>query len=113
MRKSSIHFDITLDKNNYPDKIKWNATDNPNGHGLSETTALNISLWDPEQKHSMRIDLWTKDMPVEEMKKFYIDMIGGMSQSILNATGDTFISKEIKQLADKLAQHLIDTAKNQ
>jgi len=113
MSKSSIHFDIILDKNNLPDKIKWNATDNPGGNDPEETKALNISLWDPEQKHTMRIDLWTKDMPVDEMKKYYVDIIGGMSQSILNATGDTFMSEEIKQLADKLVQHLINAQKNQ
>lgn len=113
MRKSNIHFDIILDNNNLPDKIRWSATDSPKGNEPAETKALNISLWDPEHKHTMRIDLWTKEMPVDEMKRFYVDMIGGMSQSLLNATGDTFMSEEIKKLADKLARHLIDNTQNQ
>jgi gliding motility-associated protein GldC len=113
MRKSNIHFDIALDEENIPDKITWSATDNPTGDGTSETKALCISLWDPDHKHTMRIDLWTRDMPVEEMKKFYIDMLGGLSQSLLSATDDTYMSEEIKHLADKLAQHLIEDLKNQ
>ncbi len=110
MRSSNIHFDITLDDENIPEKILWSATDNPENDGPSETKAICISLWESERKRTMRLDLWTKDMPVEEMRKFYVDMIGGLSQSIFTATGDDFMSEEIKKLADRLARHVVDTA---
>ena len=71
MKKSEIHFDIQLDDNNIPDDITWNATDKPGD--ADHTKAISIAVWDDAEKNTMRLDLWTKDMPVHEMKKFYID----------------------------------------
>ena len=105
MKKSEINFTIELDKENVPEKILWQATDNVSDQP-EETKSLAISLWDHKQKNTLRIDLWSKDMPVHEMKRFYVDTIGGMAQSILNATGDEFISQEMNALCEKLVEHL-------
>ena len=105
MKKSTIQFTIQLDSNNVPEKIEWDATDKPES-GLSETKAITISLWDHQQKNTMRIDLWAKDMPVEDMKRFYIDCVGGLSQSVLSATGDEFMANEMTVLCDRLARYL-------
>ena len=110
MKKSTIQFTIELDANNVPEKIEWDATDKPES-GLSETKAIGIALWDHQQKNTMRIDLWAKDMPVEEMKRFYIDCIGGLSQSVLSATGDEFMASEINTLCDRLAKHIQESGK--
>ena len=45
-------------------------------------------------------------MPIDDMKRFYIDCIGGFSQSILNSTGDEFMASETNALAEKLAEYL-------
>lgn len=105
MKKSSIQFSIELDQNNIPDRILWDATDKPDP-GLTETKAISVALWDHKQKNTLRIDLWTKDMPVVEMKRFYIDCLGGFAQSALTATGDEFISNEINALCEKLVKHI-------
>ena len=105
MRKSEIKFTISLDEGNVPEKITWNASDKPED-SPSETKSIAISLWDQEQRNTMRIDLWTKEMPVDDMKRFYIDCLGGMAQSILNSTGDEFMSTELNALCDKFVKHL-------
>lgn len=105
MKKSTINFEIELDKENIPEKIMWDATEKPED-GPAETSAINISLWDPNERNTMRIDLWTKEMPVDEMKRFYIDCLGGMAQSILNSTGDEFMASEMNALCDKLVEHI-------
>ena len=104
MRRSTILFKIDLDDNNLPDKITWKASDTQNIE--SNTKAVAVSLWDPEQQNTLKIDLWTKDMRVEEMDKFLVDTLGGLSQTMLNATGDTFISNSINTLCDRLATHI-------
>ncbi len=109
MKKSTIQFNIELDSNNVPEKIEWDATEKPES-GLSETKAISINLWDHQQKNTMRIDLWAKDMPVEDMKRFYIDCVGGLSQSVLSSTGDEFIANEMNALCDRLAKHLQKTS---
>ena len=105
MKKSTIHFTVELDENNIPDRILWDATDKPEP-GVSETKAISVSLWDHSQKNTLRIDLWAKDMPVDEMKRFYIDCIGGLAQSALTATGDEHIANELNGLCERLVQHL-------
>lgn len=104
MTKSEIKFTIELDSNNVPEKIEWSASET--GDKLSETKTISLSLWDGDQKNTMRIDLWTKDMPVDEMKRFAVDCIGGMAQTIMNSTGDEFMTSEINKLCDTLVEHL-------
>ena len=105
MKTSEINFKVELDSNNVPEKIWWNATEKPEA-GQSETKSISISLWDHTQKNTMRIDLWSKEMPVEEMKRFYIDCLGGLAQSILSSTGDEQMSGEINTLCERLAKQI-------
>lgn len=105
MKKSTIQFSVELDSNNIPEKILWDATDKPEP-GFTETKSVSISLWDQAQKNTLRIDLWSKDMPVDDMKKFYIDCMGGLGQSLLNATGDEHMANEIHTLCEKLVKYL-------
>ena len=110
MKKSTIQFTIHLDDDNTPEKIEWDATDKPE-EGFSETKAISIALWDQLQKNTMRIDLWAKDMPVDDMKRFYIDCIGGLSQSVLTSTGDEHMAAEMDALCDRLATHVRESLK--
>ncbi|UII20974.1 gliding motility protein GldC [Fulvivirga ligni] len=105
MKKSEINFTVELDADNIPERIKWDATEKPDGQ-IDDTKSISVSLWDDVQKNTMRIDLWTKDMPVDEMKRFYVDCLGGMAQTILRSTGDEFMSTEINDLCEKLVEHL-------
>jgi gliding motility-associated protein GldC len=105
MKKSAINFTVHLDQNNIPEKILWDATDKPDPE-QSETKSISIALWDERQKNTLRIDLWTKDMPVNEMKRFYIDCLGGLAQSMLSATGDEVMASETNALCEKLVQRL-------
>lgn len=105
MKKSEIKFSIELDKDNIPEKILWNADDKETSED-SEAKAISLSIWDHNQKNSLRIDLWTKEMPMDEMKRFYVDAIGGLAQSILNSTGDEYMASEMNNLCDNLVEHL-------
>lgn len=104
MKKSMIAFEIDLDQNNLPEKITWRASDSKNAE--NNTKAIAISLWDPFQNNTMKIDLWTKDMRIDEMDKFLVDTLGGLAQSMLTATGDSYISNSITDLCDKLVSHI-------
>ncbi len=106
MNHSKIIFDVELDKENIPTKINWSATDNLSGEKLKETKAVSISLWDHVEKQSLRIDLWAKDMPVDEMKMFYIECLAGLGDSIKRATDDDEMTHQIHELCEKLAKHV-------
>ena len=109
MSKSQIIFDVELDKDHVPEKITWRATDNPQGDSPIESKAVSIALWDHMQKNSLRIDLWAKDMPVDEMKKFYIECMAGLGDSIKRSTGDEEMTQQIHDLCEKLVEHVNKT----
>ncbi len=104
MRKSSIHIDVTLDQQNIPEEISWHASDNP---GQVETTkSFALSFWDSENSAIMRIDLWTKDMLVGEMKRFFLQSLGGMNETLQSATNDQEWYEEVEKTIQKLAERL-------
>ena len=104
MKKSEIYFSIALDENHVPEAISWRATDA--GEKIHFAKAINIALWDREEPGTMKIDLWTKDMPVTEMKRFYIDTIGAMAESLNTATNDDVMVSKMRTLCEELVQHL-------
>ena len=112
MKKSEIRFTIELDPQNIPEKIYWEATDNPN-EGIEETKAIAIALWDHYHKGTLKIDLWSKDMDVAEMKRFYIEAIGGMAETLLRATGDQKMADEIENTCRNLTKHVEEELKRE
>jgi gliding motility-associated protein GldC len=105
MKKTTINFSIELDNQNIPEKITWQAQD-MNPEQPETTHAIGVSVWDHKQKNTLRIDLWTNELTVDEMKRFVIESMGGFAQTVLNATGDEFMSSEINLLCDKLVEHV-------
>lgn len=112
MRDSEINIRVQLDKENIPEKIYWNATDKDQ-QGEEETKSFSLSIWDHHNQSTLRIDLWNKEMPVDEMKRFYVDCLGGLAQSVLNSTGDEFMSTAMNRLCEKMVKHLEEEAKRQ
>ncbi len=104
MKKSEIFVSIALDDQKIPEAISWRATDA--GEKIHFAKAINISLWDRDEAGTMKIDLWTKDMPVDEMKFFYIDTIGAMAQSLLTATNDEVMAQKMRKLCEELSNHV-------
>ena len=64
---SEITLTVTMDENRIPEKLHWNA---PMSVERMESKLLSV-LGQQSQK-ALRIDLWTKDMPLDEMKLGFI-----------------------------------------
>ncbi|RRQ46515.1 gliding motility protein GldC [Chryseobacterium sp. SC28] len=101
MRKTKITVDIELDDNHVPEKMTWNAQDG--GVENQETKAVMISVWDEKTSEALRIDLWTKDMPVDHMKRFYHQIIISLGQTYLRATGEEDVSQWLEEVAEDFA----------
>ncbi|HWR33652.1 MAG TPA: gliding motility protein GldC [Chitinophagaceae bacterium] len=85
MKKSSIIIDVMMDENRVPDSISWNATDTSVENG-QKAKAMMISFWDGAEKTALRIDLWTKDMMVDEMADFFYQTMMTMADTYGRAT---------------------------
>lgn len=93
MKTTELTFKVTVDENNLPVNISWEAAD---AGEKSECKSVMIALWDAKENNTLRIDLWTKDMMVDEMKKFYHQNIMTLTDTYIRATGDNQTADMIK-----------------
>ena len=103
-KKSKIEISVELDDNKIPEKIFWSATDA--GIENSHTKATFLSVWDSEKKESLRIALWTKDMPLDEMKIFFYQILTSMSATYKRATQDEKMYQTMLDFCDYFAEKL-------
>ena len=54
----------------------------------------------------MRMDLWTKDMPVDEMKQFFHQTLVSMADSFEKATNDEKMSATMRDFCAYFAEKL-------
>ena len=103
MKTSEIKFTITLDDNKIPEAIQWEASDS-GIEGRKECKATMITVWDAKENTTLRIDLWTKDMPIDQMNRFFYENLMTMADTYQRATNDTNLSLEMKKFADHFAK---------
>lgn len=101
---SEIKFVVELDENRIPEKLKWSAQDG--GIDNEEAKAMMVSIWDSKALETLRIDLWTKDMPVDEMKQFFHQTLVAMSDTFKRATDDEKMTATMKDFCDYFAEKL-------
>ncbi len=103
MKKSEIKFVVSLDENKLPVSIDWEANDEGE---KSACKSVMIALWDAKENNTMRIDLWTKDMLVDEMKVFFHQSLLSMADTLKRATGEEKLAEDLKDycahFADKM-----------
>jgi gliding motility-associated protein GldC len=101
--KKEIKINVELDENNIPEKINWSA------ESMAEETtakAMLLSLWDEKEQNTFKIDLWTKDMTVEEMKKFFFQTFITMADSLERSTGEDGLADALRDFADFFGEKL-------
>lgn len=101
---SEIKFQIELDENKVPEQLFWSAQDG--GISQKESKAILLSIWDSKEQETLRIDLWTKEMPVDEMKLFFHQTLVAMSDTYQRATGDEKMADTMKDFCDYFAEKL-------
>ncbi|WP_395053358.1 gliding motility protein GldC [Flavobacterium sp.] len=101
---SEIKFLVELDENRVPEKLTWTAQDG--GVQLEEAKAMLLSVWDGKAQETLRIDLWTKEMPVDEMKLFFHQTLVAMADTFQRATQDETMADTMRDFCDYFAEKL-------
>lgn len=102
-KRSEIKFRVTLDESRQPVAIEWEAEDS-GIEGVKTCKSVMISLWDAKEKSTLRIDLWTKEMQVQEMQRFFYESLSSMADTYLRATNDDNTAAELREFSDKFAK---------
>ena len=108
MNKSTITIDVILDPNKIPQQINWQATDS-NADMKQQAKAMCIAFWDGADRSALRIDLWTKDMMMDEMGDFYYQMLMTMADTFKRATQQEALSEEMKTFAKSFIKKFQET----
>ncbi|WP_299366446.1 gliding motility protein GldC [Winogradskyella sp.] len=101
---SKIELNVELDENRVPERLNWSAQDG--GVNNEEAKAIMLSVWDSNAQETLKIDLWTKDMPVDEMKQFFHQTLVTMSDTFLRATQDEKMTATMRDFCDYFAEKL-------
>jgi gliding motility-associated protein GldC len=96
--QSKITIDVTLDENRVPEAIHWNASDN-SGVSVQKAKGMMLSFWDGSDKTALRVDLWTKEMMVDEMADFFYQTIMTMADTYDRATHQRELVDDMKTFA--------------
>ncbi len=104
-KKKNINIEVELDEKNIPSDITWNATD-LNGYEEASCRAMLLALWDHNNKDTLRLDLWTRDMTVDEMKIFFHQTLVTMADTLENSTNDERISGDMRDFCAYFAEKM-------
>ena len=107
MSLSSINIKVHTDENKVPDAITWNATDTTVDND-QKAKAMMLSFWDGAEKTALRIDLWTKDMMVDEMADFFYQTMMTIADTYGHATNHKEMVGEMKEFAQEFYQKFRD-----
>ena len=102
--QSKISIEVGLDENKIPEKLHWSAPDG--GVDRQETKAVMLSVWDDQAQEALRIDLWTKTMPLDQMKVFFHQTLVAMSGTFERATNDDKMAATMRDFFDYFAEKL-------
>ncbi len=108
MKKSNITIEIDLDENKVPQQINWKATDST-ADMMQPAKSMMVAFWDGADKSALRIDLWTKDMMVDEMADFYYQNMMGMADTYLRATQQKELVEDMKNFAREFYKKFRET----
>lgn len=98
VKASQIRVDVMLDKENLPVRIQWDADDS-GMDGQQEAKSVLLALWDGLQQNALRIDLWTKEMNVEEMNLFMFQTLSTLGDTYERATNNAELANELREFA--------------
>lgn len=100
--KQTLKFEVELDENNLPNSIKM--LEEKASNSSIDLKALMIAGWDAKRKETLRVDIWTKDMPVNDMFIMYHQNMMGMATSLEKSTGQNKLANALRDYCEFFAK---------
>ncbi len=106
-KTSEIKIKVALNKNKVPVDIKWQATDSENAE-LKDCKSVMLAVWDPFEKDTLSINLWTNEMMVDEMHAHFFRTMTNLTNSYYQATGNPEVIPMMQETIKELAKRTSD-----
>jgi len=95
-RTAEIKLTVDLDGDDLPIRIEWYASEGQE-NGPVSCQSMMLSLWDNEKKTTAAIDLWVKDTTVEDMIRYFEQVIHKIADAYLWATKNADMADSIHE----------------
>ncbi len=103
--QAEISIRLYLDQEKLPEKMEWRATDAP-FEGYKECKAFLLSIFDPEDRNTLRVDIWNKDMRLDEMYQFFYQTLLSMADTFERATNHQEAAGELREFGTSFGKKL-------
>lgn len=107
-KKSSIQITIQMDERNIPEQIQWLSEDQTIP-SAQDAKAMMLALWDKQSRNGMSVDLWTKEMTIEEMNLFVFQTLMTMSDTFERATRNSQEAASLRTYANAFLKSVQET----
>ena len=104
-RTAEIRLTVDLDADNVATRIQWQAAEAPGG-GPAVCQSMMLSLWDSGRKSTAAIDLWTRDMTIDDMNVFVYQVLHKMADTYLRATKNESMAQTIHEFGNRFGDGL-------
>ena len=98
IQTSDINIKVGLNEEKMPVRIDWEASDNPAGNQVAK--AMLLSLFDEESKDTLKVDLWTTEMQVMEMDRFFFQTLRGLADTYYKATQNNEMASQMQMFVN-------------
>jgi gliding motility-associated protein GldC len=95
--KSRITLEVELNEEKIPVDIKWDANTK---EGQEACKAFMLSIFERKSKETLKIDLWTKDMQVMEMDRFFFQTLKSMTETYYKATQNQDLARDMHHFVE-------------
>ena len=104
-RTAEIKLTVDLDAHNVATRIQWQAEEAPGG-GPAACQSLMLALWDSGRKTTAAIDLWTREMTIDDMNVFFYQVLHKMADTYLRATKNDSVAQTIHAFGNTFGEGL-------
>ncbi len=99
VKQSIVTINVGLNKDNLPVEIKWKTSDVPDSVPMQDAKAMLISFFDRTTRDTLKMDLWTLDMQVEEMDRLVFHTLRSMADTYFKATNNKELAEHFQQFS--------------
>ncbi len=112
-KTTNISVGIALDEERMPEQITWSSDDNPTGQKENIAKAMLLAFFDGENKETLKIDLWTKEMQIIEMDRFFFQTLRSMADTYFKATQNTRLASDMQRFVQYFGEQTEIIPKNE
>jgi gliding motility-associated protein GldC len=97
VKTSKIEIEVGLNSAQVPARILWKSSEAPASMPMQEAKAMLISFFDKPTLDTLKIDLWTVEMQVEEMDRLVFHTLRALTDTYFKATNNKELAEQMQQ----------------